>query len=221
MKGGVGKTTVSLFLAQALSKNYKVALLDFDPQASLTDLLTQRHDHAMSAYNFLSGKAKPQDCMVKIDEIDFMPCVVQAAVLGQETNLDMKLKKVSKQLRSLNYDFILIDTPPGFTFSLRAALFSADKVLCPVTDIKLSMQGFELTQLYVDQIEKATGRSIALHALPSIVTAKDLTEISEAVKTTESVIAKSAAIKNAVKYDRNLSKKARDIFDELAKEVAA
>lgn len=221
MKGGVGKTTISLFLAQALSKNYKVALLDFDPQASLTDLLTQRHDHEKSAYNFLSGQESPESCMVKVDNIDFMPCIVQAAVLNQEANLDNKLKKISKQLRKLDYDFILIDTPPGFTFSLRAALFSADKVLCPVSDIKLSMQGYELTKLYLEQIRQATGRKIALHALPSIVTSKDFEEISESMITTQSIVSKSAAIKNAVKYDRKLSKKAMGIFEMLAQEVAA
>jgi len=38
-KGGVGKSTVSAFLAEALSKSYKTGLADLDIQTPDTDLL--------------------------------------------------------------------------------------------------------------------------------------------------------------------------------------
>lgn len=46
-KGGEGKTTISIFLAEALSYSSKTLLIDWDPQANATRMLSSEPQHSI------------------------------------------------------------------------------------------------------------------------------------------------------------------------------
>jgi chromosome partitioning protein len=101
-KGGAGKTMLTAQLAVALAAGHKVALLDIDPQGSLT------------IWGKLRAQAPKANAAIALH-------TVSGWRLG--TELD-KLKSA--------YDIVLIDTPPVIDTDARRAIRGADLVLIPL-----------------------------------------------------------------------------------------
>ena len=103
-KGGTGKTTIAVHLALAFIKyhNYKVAIIDTDPQGSLGKWFMIRSEKKISNQN-LTFKT--------------------ASLWGAQYE-----SKILKQ----DHDIIIIDTPPKIESDARPAIEAADLVVIPV-----------------------------------------------------------------------------------------
>ena len=126
-KGGVGKTTTSVNLSAALAKmNYKVLLIDMDPQANATQGIGIDRDYIeLSTYHVLTGEVGLELAHVK---------------QGREVRLKQSLDKIKDY-----YDFVFIDCPPALGLLNTNALTSCDTVLIPVQCEYYALEG--LTQL--------------------------------------------------------------------------
>ena len=103
-KGGTGKTTLAVHLAMGFIKyyNFKVAVIDTDPQGSLGKWFMIRSEKKISNNN-LTFKT--------------------ASLWGAQYE-----SKILKQ----DHDVIIIDTPPKIESDARPAIEAADLVLIPV-----------------------------------------------------------------------------------------
>lgn len=113
LKGGVGKTTTSVYLAAGLHRMGRTLLVDADPQQSA--LLWSQQD-------------------------PIFPFTV----------VSLPVRDLHRRLADLGrgYDHVIVDTPPGDTGIIRAAVMAVDTVIVPASptglDLNRLMPTFEL-----------------------------------------------------------------------------
>ncbi len=158
-KGGVGKTTVTFGLAQALAKrNKRLLLIDSDPQGSLS----RRSGHEPKEYtdrslydcleNILRQKGnKIADYICETDNrnIDILTGDTRLNINRNEVAMvfmraNFVYKKLLDQVRALDkYDFVLIDTSPSVGAEYTQILVGSDYVLIPITTSRDSIEGID------------------------------------------------------------------------------
>jgi len=137
-KGGVGKTTTAINLGAALAlKNYRVLLLDFDPQGMATVGLGQAKVRGQGVYQVILNGQGIMDCLVNTGVANLYLCACSPELRGAEAELfnasdrEKRLKMALAEVRKL-FNFILIDCPPSLGFLTINALAAADSILIPV-----------------------------------------------------------------------------------------
>jgi chromosome partitioning protein len=139
-KGGVGKTSVSAGVAQALAESgHRTLLIDFDPQGHLTKQLGYPLldiDSASLAKHML-GEAKGEldELLVPIKGGDFeehlwlLPACKDAFLLDAKlaTSRSVRIKETAleKALEPLeqDFDYIVVDCPPSLGYAMDTALY--------------------------------------------------------------------------------------------------
>lgn len=113
-KGGVGKTTVAINLAVSLIyQDYKVLLIDSDiGTASLANYLGIKGS-GKGYKEAMSGEAEVQDVIFAYEPMDLHLIVGNAADTAFTYQTE-KLNRFYTQLQKMPYDFVIIDTPPGY-----------------------------------------------------------------------------------------------------------
>jgi chromosome partitioning protein len=151
-KGGVGKTTsainIAVFLAVA---GKKVMLVDLDPQANATSGIgANKHDIKKSTYHVLLEEIDIRDVLqptaipnlvLAPSNLDLTGAEVElVGSLGREYRLKRALEKIK-----IEFDFIIVDSPPSLGLLTINGLCAADSVIVPVQCEYYALEG--LTQL--------------------------------------------------------------------------
>ena len=145
-KGGVGKTTTAQHLAHILAmRGRKVLLMDLDPQGSLTS--RYHHNWTNTLADVVDGDEQLglMDVIVPTHEENLWLAPGGAGLKDADTYLDREKTGSYFFDRMLNdaevpFDYVVMDTPPGKSALLIAALVAADEIIVPV---QLSPMGFE------------------------------------------------------------------------------
>lgn len=146
-KGGTGKTTTVFNVGKAISmKGFKVLLIDLDSQGSLTYSFGENADNLdFNVLDLLKEKIKFQDLLISKNNIDLLPCNLDASsadmelagVAGRESMLKHQLEYISE------YDYVLIDCPPHIGVLTLNALTASGSVYIPVETQFLATRGFK------------------------------------------------------------------------------
>ena len=146
-KGGVGKTTTVINLADALAnKGHRVLILDLDPQGNATSGLNIEKDRENMIYDYLLGAEGEFAVQVK-ENLSIIPS--GAGLAGIEIEFARRddwqtvLKDRIADLES--YDYIVMDCPPSLGILSILSLTAADGILIPVQCEYYALEG--LSQL--------------------------------------------------------------------------
>jgi chromosome partitioning protein len=288
-KGGVGKTTIAMSLAQGLSlKGYRVLCIDFDPQGSLTTLFGIDPTDVVADQTFLPLAAVPSEEGARstiresiqktywhnVDLVAgftglfsgefWLPTRQMNALNPENDDRHEKLvdgvvkKKDPKNFRfyevlakglqgvELEYDYIIIDTPPALSYMTMNAFWASDAILMPLPPEGLDFASSAQFWSMFTELASGTGaptdtdKSFSwIGVVPSKVDgAKNHTKsLLKAMQgaygkylTTAQIpqtdAAKTAAMKMRTVYDiakyvggNKTYARARDAFDQLVEEV--
>lgn len=190
MKGGVGKTTLTINIAHFLSErgNKKVLIIDIDPQFNSTQCL-------FSGEEYVEHIKKDKDTIVSIfdDAVktnvssvegikeekarllsDINPVAINENLHILPGNLELfklnmasgsgrenRLKQYLKRInKKEKYDYVLIDTPPTPSVWMTSALIASDYYLIPVKPDPMSFVGIDLLENIISSKRDAFDLSI-------------------------------------------------------------
>ncbi|HEY9802695.1 MAG TPA: ParA family protein [Leptolyngbyaceae cyanobacterium] len=184
MKGGIGKTTLTINLAASLARFHgkRVLVVDLDPQTNATfcliskntwdewtdskltlaDLMNQT-DHS----NLSRLEPKVHDAIIQnvggINKLDLIPSHLRltfidislSTAISRETILKRKLSKVVNE-----YDFIFCDCPPNLSLSTQNGLAASDYYIIPVFPEPLAALGLGLISNRIKQLNDSLEKEL-------------------------------------------------------------
>lgn len=159
LKGGVGKTTVTLGIASAaMTEGRRVLIVDLDPQANATAGLNLPDDVEFTTsdvlYDGRTGVAL--DAITATGWGDLVDCIPAERALEHRavpsgTDPGRRLRRALQGVRE-RYDLILLDCPPSLGELTRNALFAATQAVVVTEPTYFAVQG---AQQAVEAVEVA------------------------------------------------------------------
>jgi chromosome partitioning protein len=225
-KGGVAKTTTTGALSAGLkSRGNNVLAIDLDPQGNLSYAMRVENNN-LSSYSLLVGQTPVMDVIQHTEVGNIIPASPLLSRTDIELDMVGKEYKLKEVLADVNYDFILIDTPPALSILTVNALAAADEVIIPAQADVFSLQG--IGQLYntIDTVKKYCNPNLKIkgilltrHNNRAIIN-RDLTEtLAQTAAQLKTKIFKTVIRENITIKEAHASR--QDIFTYDSKSNAA
>ncbi len=172
-KGGVGKTTTSVNLAMGLSlAGFKVLLVDTDTQGQVSYMLGMKPKAGLT--ELVMGELGPEETIVQAREklwilsggksLAGVKRLIGRKDFGGELTMSEVLSKVDQ-----DFDYVIVDTSPGWDPLTVNILFYVSEVLVPVSLEVMSIQGLVEFLKSIASIQKYRPQVSLKYILPTFL----------------------------------------------------
>ena len=184
-KGGVGKTTLAIALAETFVFEHKrsTLIVDLDPQSSASEILLSPVEYAdrvekrlvlprlwsrqkaseksisnvvAHARHSLIGRGNV-DLAIAANSTELWDVELDQVRYGKESQYSEAVTNTIAALEG-EFDVVIFDCPPGKTIASEVAILNADIVLCPIVPERLSVWGMDRMKEYFSSLEEAGHR---------------------------------------------------------------
>lgn len=209
MKGGVGKTTLCIGLADYLAhfsaEKKKILIIDADPQFNSTQALLDAYykgdyfKDILPNHKTINELFKPQvdfshhyetpkfeEIIVELtDTLDIL-CGDLNLVLANKSSDYNSVKRINRFIRDnklkSRYDLILIDCPPTLTLYTDSALMASDYYLIPNRIDRYSIIGISSLQKAINNLKREEDIDLKCLGLVYTIIENELTEKQKLMK---------------------------------------
>jgi chromosome partitioning protein len=173
-KGGVGKSTSAITIAQILAiSGYNVLLIDLDPQMNTTKMFSSADNIADVDYEllFCSKSGSKEAVMEYISDTEYDNISILSASRELNTLIykiydESKVKNIELYLRSNlrlldgEFDYIIIDNSPFKSYLTTCAICASDKIITPIGVDNFSYDGLMSLLDTIDELNSKYSLSI-------------------------------------------------------------
>ncbi len=166
-KGGVGKTTTALCLADSLRRiQYKVLFLDLDPQTNSTSTYGAKIEGENTIFDLFKGECTIKEAIQHMDLGDIVPgdellSTIEYEVMSKIGGFTV-IKKALKQIEH-EYDFCIIDTPPNLGIFMLNALSASNGCIIPLIGSKYAIDGLAKLISTINQVVENTNEDLKIY----------------------------------------------------------
>ena len=160
-KGGTAKTSTALHLGAGLARFHKnrVLLIDFDAQGNLTTGLGFDPDENDSMASVLQNQKKLDEVILKTPttNLHLVPAdtwLERVEVTGSLAADRYSHERLRNILAKIDYDIVVIDTPPSLCWLTESALIAANYALvCAIPEF-YSVKGLERLSQFMQNVHE-------------------------------------------------------------------
>lgn len=164
-RGGVGKTSTAHALGAGLAlRGYKTLFVDLDSQCNLT-FDVGGTTAPLTSMEVLSGTATAQDAIQHTKGGDIIPASPSLAVADTTIDGTGKEYRLKEALEGLDYDYIIIDTPPALGVLTVNALTASNSAIIPAQAEVHSLQGIGLLYEAIRAVQKYTNHDLKVEGI--------------------------------------------------------
>ena len=156
-KGGQAKSTTALNFAGMLARrDYRVLLVDCDPQCNTTSMFLRPDEVKYSLRSAIVDRVPVQQVIQKtrVHNLDILPARFELSILDKEMVISPRgVEKTRRVLRPVEdkYRFIIFDTAPGLSHLTLGALVASRYFIIPIAPEVWASDGLKLFMQFINE----------------------------------------------------------------------